>query len=312
MGPAKIHTYRPETPMWPAPANSFVLKDARGAVLIDAGCGYRECYQKIRDFLAGLGLEPGDVHTVVLSHAHPDHMGALPFLLEEASPRIIIHSLEKTLAADNSLLNKSFDMCHITDYYMERLGDTHPASIDILDYFSNLCPMGAAEATDTVEGGDTLDLGGRSFEVLHTPGHAPGHISLFDSDDGTLLSFDLVGAVVAWYCPSGGGARSYLESLDKIERLGARLILPSHGEDIDDVNGAIARTREVLLSRDRRILELLELGPRSLLELTDALFPAPVRMFPGLQITDSHLIKLEEDGLVERSSEGTVPVFSLV
>lgn len=298
--------------MWPAPANSFVLKDARGAVLIDAGCGYRECYQKIRDFLAGLGLEPGDVHTVVLSHAHPDHMGALPFLLEEASPRIIIHSLEKTLAADNSLLNKSFDMCHITDYYMERLGDTHPASIDILDYFSNLCPMGAAEATDTVEGGDTLDLGGRSFEVLHTPGHAPGHISLFDSDNGTLLSFDLVGAVVAWYCPSGGGARSYLESLDKIERLGARLILPSHGEDIDDVDGAIARTREVLLSRDRRILELLELGPRSLLELTDALFPAPVRMFPGLQITDSHLIKLEEDGLVERSSEGTVPVFSLV
>lgn len=158
MGPAKIHTYRPETPMWPAPANSFVLKDARGAVLIDAGCGYRECYQKIRDFLAGLGLEPGDVHTVVLSHAHPDHMGALPFLLEEASPRIIIHSLEKTLAADNSLLNKSFDMCHITDYYMERLGDTHPASIDILDYFSNLCPMGAAEATDTVEGVTRLTL----------------------------------------------------------------------------------------------------------------------------------------------------------
>jgi glyoxylase-like metal-dependent hydrolase (beta-lactamase superfamily II) len=296
--------------MWPAPANSFVLKDDRGAVLIDAGCGYVECYRKIRDFLAGLGLEPGDVHTVVLSHAHPDHMGALPFLLEEASPRIIIHSIERTLAADNRLLNKSFDMCHITDYYMERLGDTDPASIDILDYFSNLCPMGAAEATDTVEEGDTLELGGRRFEVIHTPGHAPGHISLWDREDRTLLSFDLVGAVVAWYCPSGGGAKGYLESLDKIERLGARLILPSHGEDIEDVDGAIARTREVLLSRDRRILEMLGGGPKSLLEVTDALFPEAVRMFPGLQITDSHLIKLEEEGLVERSQEGSMPFFS--
>ena len=297
--------------MWPAPANSFVLKDSDGAVLIDAGCGYRECYQRIRDFLAGLGLRPGDVHTVVLSHAHPDHMGAIPFLLEEASPRIIIHALEKPLAIDNSLLNKSFDMCHIADYYMERLGDTDPASLDILDYFSNLCPMGAAVPTDTVEEGDVLELGGRSFEVLHTPGHAPGHISLYDARNRTLLAFDLVGAVVAWYSPSGGGARGYLESLDKIERLDVELILPSHGEDITDVAGSIASTRGVLLKRDRRLLELLEEGPKSFLELTDALFPEPVRMFPGLQITDSHLIRLEEQGKVKREDRGGTPCFSL-
>ena len=296
--------------MWPAPANSFVLKDPDGAVLIDLGCGYRDCWEKVRDFIAGLGLAPGDIHTVVLSHAHPDHMGALPFLLQEASPRIVIHSLEKPLASDNRLLNQSFDMCHIRDYYMERLGDTDPDSLDILDYFSNLCPMGAAEATDVVEHGDLLELGGRSFEVLHTPGHAPGHISLYDAEERTLLAFDLVGAVVAWYCPSGGGAAGYLESLEKIERLDAGAILPSHGSVITDVPGAIESTREVLLGRERRILELLEQGPKTLLELTDELFPPPVRMFPGLQITDSHLQRLEGLGLVEREGAVGMPVFN--
>lgn len=295
--------------MWPAPANSFVLKDPDGAVLIDLGCGYSECWEKVRSFLGGLGLAPGDVHTVVLSHAHPDHMGALPFLLREASPRVVIHSLEKPLASDNRLLNESFDMCHIRDYYMERLGDTDPDSLDILDYFSNLCPMGAAEATETVEDGDTLELGGRRFEVLHTPGHAPGHISLFDAEERTLLAFDLVGAVVAWYCPSGGGAAGYLESLGKIERLDAGVILPSHGGEIVDVRGAIARTRDVLLGRERRILEMLAESPRSLLELTDALFPEPVRMFPGLQITDSHLQRLEALGEVAREEAGGMPLF---
>ena len=309
MEPAKIHTYRPDTPMWPAPANSFVLPDADGAVLIDAGCGYRECYEKIKAFLAGLGLAPADIHTLVLSHAHPDHMGAVPFLLEEASPRIIIHALDKPLAIDNALLNKSFDMCHITDYYAERLDSADPAAFDILDYFSNLCPMGAAEATETVEEGDVLELAARRFEVLHTPGHAPGHISLYDRENRTLLAFDLVGAVVAWYCPSGGGARGYLDSLDKIEALDVALLLPSHGEDITDVREAIERTREVLLGRERRLLALLAEGPRSLLELTDALFPAPVRMFPGLQITDSHLMKLEDDGLVTREVQGGMPFF---
>jgi glyoxylase-like metal-dependent hydrolase (beta-lactamase superfamily II) len=307
----EIFTYRSHTHMWPAPANSFVLKDADGAVLIDAGCGFRDCYEKIRAFLEGLGLKPNDVHTVVLSHAHPDHMGALPFLLEEASPRIIIHPLEEPLALDNKLLNKSFDMRYITDYYAERLGDANPASFDILDYFSNLCPMGAAEATDTVEEGDLLELGGRRFEVLHTPGHAPGHISLYDRDNRTLLSFDLVGAVVAWYCPSGGGARGYLASLDKIEKLDVALIMPSHGKDISSVEDAIANTRNFINSRETRILEQLSSGPKSLLELTDQLFPEGVRMFPGLQITDSHLIKLENDGRVKRHDNSGMPYFQL-
>ncbi len=296
----RIHVYRPESHMWPAPGNSFVLTDNEGAVLIDAGCGFRECYDRVVDFLAGLGLRPADVHTVVLSHAHPDHMGALPFLLEEASPRVIMHELEKPLASDNSLLNKSFDMCYIRDHYSERLEGADAAAFDILDYFSNLCPMGSAEATETVVEGDELVLAGRRFEVLHTPGHAPGHISLFDPEDRLLLSFDLVGAVVAWYCPSGGGARGYLESLDKIERCGARIIMPSHGEDITDVAGAIGRTRDFILRRDERIIELLAGGPMTLLEMTDHLFPAAVRMFPGLQITDSHLQKLESEGRVER------------
>lgn len=289
--------------MWPAPGNSFVLLDGEGAILIDAGCGFRDCYDRLVAFLGGLGIRPADVHTVVLSHAHPDHMGALPFLLEEASPRVIIHELEKELARDNSLLNRSFDMCHIRDYYSGRLGGADAASLDILDYFSNLCPMGAAEVTDTVVGGDVLRLAGRAFEVLHTPGHAPGHISLFDPGEGLLLSFDLVGAVVAWYCPSGGGASGYLDSLDRIERQDARLMLPSHGEGITDVGGAIARTRRFILKRDERILELLSAGPMTLLDLTDELFPEPVRMFPGLQITDSHLLKLEGEGRVS-SAEG--------
>lgn len=301
---SEMHTCRPDSHMWPAPGNSFVLRDQDGAVLIDAGCGFRDCYDRIVRFLAGLGLRPGDIHTVVLSHAHPDHMGAVPFLLEEASPRIIIHELEEPLARDNALLNKSFDMCHIRDHYAGRLGDTDAAAIDILDYFSGLCPMGAAEATETIAEGDRLVLAGRVFEVLHTPGHAPGHISLFDPDDRLLLSFDLVGAVVAWYCPSGGGAGGYLESLDKIERLGARLMIPSHGEEITDVAGAIGRTRSFILKRDERILELLSAGPMTLLELTDELFPEPVRMFPGLQITDSHLRKLQGEGRVVAPAGG--------
>lgn len=308
--PSEIHVLRQKSHMWPEPANSFLLADAEGAILIDAGCGWQERYQALKEFLLAHGFEPKDVHTVVLSHAHPDHMGAMPFLLEECDPRIYIHPLEKALAGDPRLLNKSFDMCHITDYYIERLGDTDPASIDIIDYFSGLCPMGAARATDTIDEGDTLSLAGHDFEVIHTPGHAPGHLSFYERSRRLLLTGDVVGAVVAWYSPSGGGAKGYLASLEKFESLEVDVIMPSHGDDITDIGAAIERTREVLLARERRILEQLATGPMSLLELTDTLFPESTRMFPGLQITDSHLLRLEEEGAVERSMAEGMPFFT--
>lgn len=311
MSAAPIFTYRPESHRWPAPANSYLLKDADGGILIDAGCGFEECYGKIKEFLSENGLAPADIHTVVLSHAHPDHMGAMPFLLQESSPRIIIHSLEAPLAIENELLNATFDIDHIKKYYGDRLGGAEPLGIN--EYFSALCPMGSAAATDTVEDGDVLQLGGRRFEVVHTPGHAPGHICLYDRENRLLLSGDVVGAVVAWYCPSGGGgARGYLESLDRIEALDVATILPSHGGEINDVRGAILKTRSFILAREARIIKLLESGEMSLLDLTDDLFAGAARMFPGLQITDSHLQKLEEDGLVVRRETDTMDFFSLL
>ena len=307
-----ILTYMPERHMWPAPANSFLLEDSKGVVLIEAGCGFPECWSRLREFLSDNGYAPSDVHTLFLSHAHPDHMGAVPFLLKEASPRVLIHEIEAPYAREPALLNLSFDMSHITDYYRERLDASQPPSIDIISYFENLCPMGAVEATEVIKGGDVLELGGRRFQVVETPGHSPGHVSLFEPEDGTLLTFDLVGAVVAWYCPSGGGAKSYLSSLSRIEALGARLILPSHGTPMTDVRGAVSSTREVLLGRERKVLEILKSGPARLLEITDALFPNEnVRMFPGLQITHSHLIKLEEEGRVSRGGTPGDPLFQL-
>jgi glyoxylase-like metal-dependent hydrolase (beta-lactamase superfamily II) len=308
----RFRVYQPERAMWPSPANSYLLKDDRGAVLIDAGCGYRDCYAKIVEFLKSEGLEPSDVHTLVLSHAHPDHMGAVPFLLEESSPRIVMHELEVPLAREPSLLNDSFDMDFIPRFYRERLPEDAPTEFDLLEYFDALCPMGAAEATDSVVGGDALELAGTRFEVVHTPGHAPGHISLYNREDGTLLTGDLVGAVVAWYCPSGGGVRGYLDSLDRLEALDVSRILPSHGPTIAEPAAAIRHTREFLQGRSAALVEALAEGERSLLELTDLLFPAEgMKMFPGLQVTCSHLDLLEEDGVVHREERAGMLYFAL-
>ena len=115
---------------------------------------------------------------------------------------------------------------------------------------------------------------------------------------------DLVGPIPAWYTPASGGVTAYLESLDKLEALGAELILPSHGDAIEQPADAIRRIRSMLLERESALLELLSNGARSFSELNRRSFANPsVQFFPGWGITESHLLKLERDGTIRRDGE---------
>ena len=76
--------------------------------------------------------------------------------------------------------------------------------------------------------GDTIDLGGRTIQALHTPGHSPGHLCFWEAERGHLFSGDLVykGTLFANY-PSTD-PQSFLDSLEKIAVLPAKRIFPGH------------------------------------------------------------------------------------
>jgi len=167
--------------------------------------------------------------------------------------------------------------------------------------------MASLSATDSLTDGDLLRLGDFRFQVIHTPGHAPGHVSLFEPDCGLLLTGDAVGKVVAWYSPSSGGAIGYLEGLKRLAMLDARLILPSHGENIGKVREAIERTKAHILKFDSIVLRSLSDHSLIFMDLCAMIFHKPTtRFFPGPQILESHLIKLEREGKVARREDGLI------
>ena len=141
--------------------------------------------------------------------------------------------------------------------------------------------------------------------MLVTPGHAPGHVALWRASDGVLLTSDLVGEITAWYSPTSGGAAGFLASLDRIEALDARIILPAHGGVITDPRAAIEHTRRQVLRVEERISRVLAEGPLRVAEVCERLYRNPViRFFPGIQIIDSHLERMAGDGRVAREGEG--------
>lgn len=162
--------------------------------------------------------------------------------------------------------------------------------------------MSAADPGGSLREGDVVPLGGYRFEVLHTPGHFPGHISLFDRESGILFGGDLVGDIVAWYTPASGGVTGYLASLEKMRAVNPRIILPSHGAVVDDPIGKLDEVRRRLLSREARMLSILSEGPISMVDLIGRMFPNEmIRFFPGTGITESHVQKLLGEGRIRRN-----------
>ncbi len=165
--------------------------------------------------------------------------------------------------------------------------------------------MSSADPGGSLQEHDFVSIGGYRFEVLHTPGHSPGHISLFDRETGILFGGDLVGDIVAWYTPASGGVIGYLASLAKIRAANPRLILPSHGKVIDDPITKIDAVRERLLAREKKMLGILSGGRISFIDLVCRMFGNEmVRFFPGTGITESHVQKLVAEGRVARDDMG--------
>lgn len=75
---------------------------------------------------------------------------------------------------------------------------------------------------------DTIDIGGRTIEVLHTPGHSPGHMCFFEKDSGYLFTGDLVyqGTLFAYF-PSTDPV-AYLHSLQRVAGLPVKRAFPAH------------------------------------------------------------------------------------
>ncbi|MBR2384549.1 MAG: MBL fold metallo-hydrolase, partial [Clostridia bacterium] len=82
----------------------------------------------------------------------------------------------------------------------------------------------------TMRDGDIIELGNRRLQVLHTPGHSPGHCCFYEKERGYLYSGDLIysGCLDAFY-PSTNPIE-FMNSVDKIRKLDIQKICPSHHE----------------------------------------------------------------------------------
>jgi glyoxylase-like metal-dependent hydrolase (beta-lactamase superfamily II) len=178
----------------PGHVNSFLVQGSKSAILFDTGLGVANI-RKVAEELSSRPL------LVVNSHYHFDHTGGnrlfddiaihrigAPLLQQPAPPGLA----EGYMAYTQRMLQAWGPYKEADDIYFHLLtaermirplpGDFEPASYQIVP----------TVPTRLLEEGDVLDLGGRRLQVMHTPGHSPDCICLFDEENGLLFGGDTI------------------------------------------------------------------------------------------------------------------------
>ncbi|MCU1395772.1 MAG: hypothetical protein JWM34_4200 [Ilumatobacteraceae bacterium] len=310
--------------------NCYLLEDSRGVAVVDPGLPNKESHIALEARLKSAGFPLKRVHTVIVTHSHPDHFGGAGWLRAQTGADIVTHSSfhlmwDPTEPPDvdvedvpEALSNDGDDDIQIdrTRRFPWEPSPWGGPGVEIP--FRRRIWFRAARAFPQLRKmpipsvrlaeADTISLAGRDWVAVHTPGHTDDHLCLFDPTEGCMLCGDHVLPTIT---PHIGGLGSYrdplgtfFDSLDKVGSYGpqVKVALPAHGKPFSDLAG---RAQEIKDHHAGRLQKLRDTStdldrPASVMEMSTHLFSPRAQGGMADSETFAHLEHLRLAGEMQR------------
>ena len=292
----RIHSIPAPTAFYTGPQapDVYLVVDGGEGALIDTGFGDE---QSVKARLEYLRERPEvKLRYIVLTHHHFDHTSGAHQLRQASGAQIVMHRQEERFLRDwQSDAPQDIDI---------------PADQKAIAERVQRFRQQAAEAAPDVfiEDGARLRVGGLTLEVVHTPGHTMGSICIYLREEQALFTGDtaLGLGTVAISPPPHGDMRLYLESLERLKGYDTALMLPGHGQPVQDVPRKLQELIDHRHEREEQVLRLVADGKSSARAMLGTIYPElDHRIMPmALRQVEAHLAKLAEDGRVEQAAEG--------
>ncbi len=323
--------------------NCYALEDEDGVAVVDPGLPNPEEFDALVGRLESVGIPIERVHTVVVTHSHPDHFGGAGRLRLMNGARVIAHRAFRTLfdpfdddsaelfdALAPKVDEGGFDPARFGEYLMgdedipelpgrrAPWGGTIPfPSVDEIRYmrsWDELTKQGftSPQPTHRVDDAQVVRLGRREWVAVHTPGHTGDHLCLYEPTDGILLSGDHVLPTITPHisglATSDDSLRDYVEALDKVAGLdGVRYVLPAHGTPFTDLGARVDTIKRHHHERLDLLLDIArEIGTADVVEFSQHLFQPRSWGSMAESETYAHLehMRLAGQAVTERSDDG--------
>jgi glyoxylase-like metal-dependent hydrolase (beta-lactamase superfamily II) len=304
-----VPTVVPDNPIgW---TQAYVLESSDGPYLIDTGWNDDRSWADLTTGLIACGTSVSDVQGVIVTHHHPDHLGLVGRVRDESGCWVGMHDADTELVRRHrQLLSDDPEVfSRDTAEHLIAAGATQ-CDADEVQAAGSALRMPKPVLPDRSLDSSVLQLGDRSVELVHTPGHTPGHLCL--RVDGRLLTGDHLLKTISSHVGLYGFEESdgdplgdFFRSLRLLTGAEPTEILPAHRGRF---HGVDARVEELLNHHEERfadIKEHLSEGPITPWELCRALtWNRPWDELPRMMLraalaeTMAHVRHLELQGIV--------------
>jgi glyoxylase-like metal-dependent hydrolase (beta-lactamase superfamily II) len=271
-----IHRLSIPTPFRVGPVNCYLIEDDP-LTLVDVGPNSGVALVVLEDALEAHGHRIEDLERIVITHQHLDHLGLVGIIADRSGAEVcaldhLVPVLEDfTTHADRE------------DELAQALMLRHGIPPDMVTALASMSRAfrgwgGSAPVTHVLHDGGELSFAGRTFEVLHRPGHSPSDTVFWDAEAALLLAGDhliknissnpLIAAPLGGRSGEPGSGRPralvmYLESLRLTQAMPIETVLPGHGDTFGDHAALIAERFAMHERRARKFAALIAERPRT-------------------------------------------------
>jgi glyoxylase-like metal-dependent hydrolase (beta-lactamase superfamily II) len=284
--------------------SSYLIEGPDGWTLLDTGFDYPDGRAAWEAGARSVGLDlRSDVSRILVSHFHPDHLGAARWLQELSGAPVYMLEEEiehSSLVWDGDGTSAAFVEDLIRNGMPRDLAEEAAAGMRAnLELPEKILPLRA---------GEEIPLGGGAARVVHAPGHADYQYMLHDEAGGILFAADHVLLKITpnigiWPESLPLPLARYLKSLSGMRGMDPNLVLPGHGPIFHDLEG---RIEELLRHHEERLEEMrreIEAGPKTPFDVSAAVFRETLTLYErcfALAETLAHLDHLVLEGRAER------------
>jgi glyoxylase-like metal-dependent hydrolase (beta-lactamase superfamily II) len=311
--------------------NTYALEDDHGFTLVDPGLPGEAPWKELLGRMGTAGIPVRRVHTIVVTHSHPDHFGGAGLLAQESGAEIVASERFRTFFDPDDLDDRELEAADdidpaenpIPNIRLERpapwggsiIGPPPEARERMLAHQADFFrwfkpPQPAVRVADSAH----ITLGGRDWVGLFTPGHTDDHLCLYDEERGVLLSGDQVLPTITPHISGlipDDPLLQFIESLDRLAALPkVATVLPAHGQPFHNLPG---RAAEIKLHHDERLQRLLEIcdtaGWANVIDLSHELFAPRSWGSMAEAETFAHLEHLRMKGDLQRREEAGILLY---
>jgi glyoxylase-like metal-dependent hydrolase (beta-lactamase superfamily II) len=291
--------------------SAYLIEGADGWTLLDTGFDYPEGRAAWEAGARSVGCDlREDVSRILVSHFHPDHLGAARWLQELSGAPV--YMLEAEIEHSHALWGGDEGDFELLIEHLVRNG--MPRSFAEEAAAGTRANLKLPEKMAPLHADEEIPLGGSTARVIHAPGHADHQYMLHDEARDILFAADHVLLKITpnigiWPDVMPHPLARYIDSLNSLRGLDADLVLPGHGPIFHDLDGRI----EELLHHHEERLEVMRREikdePKTPFAVSGKVFREDLTLYEhcfALAETLAHLDHLTLEGRAERIEDGTV------